>query len=48
MNFLNLREYIPKDLEFIESKYDYQVEILGDIKICFNHSKTQEETKLEY
>lgn len=42
---LNLKEYISKDLEFIESEYDYPVGVLGDIKIYFNHSKTQEEAR---
>lgn len=42
---LNLKEYISKDLVFIESEYDYPVAMLDDIKIYFNHSKTKEEAK---
>ncbi len=42
---LNLKEYILKDLVFIDSEYDYPVGMLDDIKIYFNHSKTKEEAK---
>lgn len=42
---LNLKEYIAKDLVFINSEYDYPVAMLDDIKIYFNHSKTKEEAK---
>ncbi|WP_281526292.1 DUF1919 domain-containing protein [Intestinibacter bartlettii] len=45
---LNLKEYISKDVEFIESEYDYPVGVLGDIKIYFNHSKTQEEARASW
>lgn len=42
---LDLKGYISKDLIFIDSKYDYPVALLGDIRIHFNHSKTKEEAK---
>ena len=45
---LNLKEYISKDLIFVESEYDYPVGILDDIRIYFNHSKTEEEAKLNW
>lgn len=45
---LNLKEYISKDLKFIESEYNYPVAMLGDITIYFNHSKTEEEAKLNW
>ncbi|MGM9535383.1 MAG: DUF1919 domain-containing protein [Intestinibacter sp.] len=45
---LNLKEYISKDLIFVESEYDYPVGLLDDIKIYFNHSKTEEEARLNW
>ena len=41
----NLPEYIEKDLVFIDSKYDYPVAKLGDIRLYFNHAKTEEEAR---
>lgn len=45
---MNLKEYISKDLIFIESKYNYPVAMLGDIKIYFNHAKTEKEAKFDW
>lgn len=39
----NLKYYIGLKLEFIESKYNYPVAKLDDIKIYFNHYRTNEE-----
>ena len=41
----NLEGYIAKDLEFVKTNYDYPVGKLGDIKIYFNHSKTEAEAR---
>lgn len=45
---LDLKGYISKDLVFIESEYDYPVALLGDIKIHFNHYKTEEDARLNW
>lgn len=44
----NLEEYIAKDLEFVKTEYDYPVGKLGDIKIYFNHSKTEAEASANW
>ena len=40
-----LRDYTALDLEFVDSEYDYPVALLGDIKIHFNHYKTEREAE---
>lgn len=45
---LNLREYISKELEFVDSECDYPVAMLGDVKIFFNHYKTVESAKEDW
>lgn len=44
----NLEGYIEKELEFVKTEYDYPVGKLGDIKIYFNHSKTQSEARANW
>lgn len=44
----NLEGYIEKELEFVKTEYDYPVGKLGDIKIYFNHSKTQGEARANW
>lgn len=41
----NLREYIDKELVFVNDEYDYPVAILNDIKIYFNHFKTEQDAR---
>lgn len=45
---LNLKEYISKDLIFVEREYDDPVGLLDDIRIYFNYSKTEEEARLNW
>lgn len=45
---LNLKEYISKEIIFIDSNYSYPVGQLGDIKIHFNHSKSEIEAKSDW
>lgn len=45
---LNLKEYISKDIIFIDSNCSYPVGQLGDIKIHFNHSKSEIEAKSDW
>lgn len=42
---LDLRWYMSKELVFIKGEYDYPIGLLGDVKIYFNHSKTEEEAR---
>lgn len=44
----NLEGYIKKDLKFVKTEYDYPVAVLGDIKIYFNHSKTEAEARANW
>lgn len=44
----NLREYIDEDLIFVESEYDYPVAQLKDVKIYFNHSRSEEEARNDW
>lgn len=39
----DLKNYLSKDLVFIETEYDYPVALLGDVKVFFNHSETEGE-----
>lgn len=41
----NLPEYLAKELEFIPSEFNYPVARLGDVRIMFNHCKTEEEAR---
>lgn len=42
---MNLDKYIPQKLEFIKTDYKYPVGRLGDIRIYFNHSKSEAEAR---
>ena len=42
---LDLRSYMSKELVFIKGEYDYPIALLGDVKVYFNHSKTEEEAR---
>ncbi|MDP4121032.1 MAG: DUF1919 domain-containing protein [Bacillota bacterium] len=42
---LNLKDYLEKELMFIETDEKYPVAKLGDITIYFNHYKTDEEAR---
>ena len=39
---------MEKDLQFIDSEYDYPVALLNDVKIYFNHAKTKEEAEIDW
>ena len=41
----DIKGYVAKELEFVKTEYAYPVGQLGDIKIYFNHSKTEEEAR---
>ena len=44
----NLKYYMSLELDFIDSKYDYPVAKLDDVRIHFNHSKKIEEAKNDW
>lgn len=39
----DLKSYMSKELVFVKGEYDYPIALLGDVKVYFNHSKTEEE-----
>lgn len=41
----NLDEYMAKELVFVPSEYNHPVAMLDDVKIHFNHSKTEDEAR---
>ncbi len=45
---LDLKSYMSKELVFIKGEYDYPIALLGDVKIYFNHSKTEEEAHINW
>ena len=45
----NLKSYINKQLVFVgDERYDYPVGMIGDVKLFFNHSKSEEEAKKDW
>ena len=42
---LDLKSYMSKELAFIKGEYDYPIALLGDVKVYFNHAKTEEEAR---
>ncbi len=42
---MNLDKYISEELEFVKTEYEYPVGKLGDVRIYFNHSKSEAEAR---
>lgn len=42
------REYLSKELVFVDSEYPHPVALLGDIRIHFNHSRSEEEARNDW
>ena len=40
---LNMKEYLEKDLVFVESDKEFPVAMLGDLTICFTHYHSKKE-----
>ncbi len=44
----NLKQYIDTELKFVDTIYDYPVVQINDIRLYFNHAKTEEEASVVY
>lgn len=45
---MNPKEYLNKELVFVDSEYPHPVAMLGDIRIHFNHSRDEEEARNDW
>ena len=44
----NLKKYMEEELAFFHGEYDYPTAFLGDVKIYFNHSKTEDDARNDW
>lgn len=44
----NLKKYMDEELAFFHGEYDYPTAFLGDVKIYFNHSKTEDDARNDW